>query len=179
MADTITTMSDILLTASRFRVERRTYDHPRSGRVTREMVVHPGAVAIVPMLSDERVVLIYNYRFTVGRELLELPAGTLEAGEEPIACAARELEEETGSAAGRIEPLCTFYTTPGFTDERMFVFLATDLKATTQKLDATEQIRVNPLPLADALAATLDGRIADAKTIAALHVYHYWKGQPR
>jgi len=166
-------MNETLLKATKFTVERRDFDHPKAGRVRRELVVHPGAVLILPLLSPEKVILIHNYRFAVGAELLELPAGTLEAGERPIDCAARELEEETGYMARRIEPLCEFYTSPGFTDERMFVFLATDLTATAQKLDPTEQIRVESMVLADALDATADGRIVDGKTIAALQVYHY------
>ena len=109
----------------------------------------------------------------LGRELLELPAGTLGPPEPPIQCAARELEEETGYVAGHLEPLCEFYTSPGFTNERMSVFVATDLRATAQRLEPTEQIRVEIMSLEDALAATTDGRIIDGKTIAALHVYHY------
>ena len=181
----INAMDPILLKAAKFRVERRQYDVPGQGRVHRELVVHPGAVVILPLLSPApagtpsvngeypAVVMIRNYRFAVGQELLELPAGTLEPGEPPIACAARELEEETGYVAEHIEPLCEFYTTPGFTDERMHVFVATGLTKTVQKLDATEQIRVDIIPLADALSATTDGRIIDGKTIAALQVYHY------
>jgi len=168
-------MNETLLTTPRFAVERREFPHPKAGVVRRELVVHPGAVVILPILNDESAVLIHNYRFAVGSELLELPAGTLEAGEEPIDCAARELEEETGYAADRIEPLVTFYTSPGFTDERMHAFVATGLTRTAQRLDATEQIRAVTMPLADTLAATRDGRIVDGKTIATLHVYHYGK----
>jgi len=166
-------MKETLLQASNFTVERREFDHPKVGRVWRELVVHPGAVLILPLLAPEKVILIHNYRFAVSAELLELPAGTLEPEEQPIDCAARELEEETGYAAGKIEPLCEFYTSPGFTDERMFVFLASDLTATAQRLDSTEQIRVAIMDLSDALAATADGRIVDGKTIAALQLYHY------
>lgn len=172
-------MSHVLLKTSRFTVERRSYDHPRAGRIVREVVVHPGAVTILALLEGDRVVLIRNFRFAVGRELLELPAGTLEPPEPPVECAARELQEETGYVAGRLEPLGEFYTTPGFTDEHMHVFLATDLKPGSQALDTTEQIRVEILPLADALAATADGRIVDAKTIAAFHLLEHRKGQPR
>ncbi len=168
-------MNDTLLTTGRFSVQRRAYSHPTAGVVHRELVVHPGAVVILPLAEDGTVVLIRNYRFAVGCELLELPAGTLEAGEEPIACAARELEEETGYRAERIVPLARFYTSPGFTDERMHAFVATGLSRTEQRLDATEQIRVETMPLSGALAATLDGRIVDGKSIAALHVYHYGK----
>ncbi|GMU24582.1 MAG: NUDIX hydrolase [Phycisphaerae bacterium] len=166
-------MSDILLTARKFRVERREYDVPGHGLVQRELVVHPGAVLILPLLSASQVVMIWNYRFAAGAELLELPAGTLEPGEAAIDCAARELEEETGYRSARLEPLCEFYTTPGFTNEKMFVFVGHELTAAGQRLEATEQIRVETMSLRDALGATADGRIIDAKTIATLQVYHY------
>ena len=166
-------MKKTLLKAAKFTVERRDFDHPEIGPVRHELVVHPGAVLILPLLSAEKVVLIHNYRFAVAAELLELPAGTLEPGEKPIDCAARELEEETGYAAGRLEPLCEFYTSPGFTNERMHVFLASDLTATLQRLDSTEQIRVAIMDLTDAVEATVDGRIVDGKTMAALQLYHY------
>lgn len=166
-------MNETLLTAKKFKVERREYVIPGVGAVRREMVVHPGAVLILPMLAPDRVVMIHNYRFSVGSELLELPAGTLEPGEDPVVCASRELEEETGYVGGRIEPLGRFYTSPGFTNELMYAFVATELTATAPRPEATEQIRVITLTLADALAATNDGRIVDGKTIAALHMYHY------
>ncbi|UCD29167.1 MAG: NUDIX hydrolase [Planctomycetota bacterium] len=166
-------MKEILLKATNFTVERREYEIPGRGLVRRELVIHPGAVVIIPMLTSDSVVMIRNYRFAVGAELLELPAGTLEPPEPPIECAARELEEETGYRAGKVEPLCEFYTSPGFTNEKMHVFVATELTPSTQNLDATEQIRVATMPLAEALAATADGRIVDGKTIAALHVYNY------
>lgn len=166
-------MGEVLLTARKFRVERKEYLIPWRGRVSQELVVHPGAVLILPLRGDDRVVMIHNYRYAAGSELLELPAGTLEPGEDPVACAARELEEEAGYQAGRIEPLCEFYTTPGFTDEFMHAFVATELKETAQRLEANEQIRVEIMRLSDALEATTDGRIVDAKTICALQVYYY------
>jgi ADP-ribose pyrophosphatase len=166
-------MNQTLLTAKKFSVERREYVIPGVGPVSRELVVHPGAVLILPLLTPDQVVMIHNYRFSIGAELLELPAGTLEPGEDPADCAARELEEETGYVGGRIEPLGRFYTSPGFTNELMHAFVATGLKATAPRPEATEQIRVTTLPLDDALAATINGRIVDGKTIAALHMYHY------
>ena len=166
-------MSDVLLTARKFRVERKSYEIPGRGQVSRELVVHPGAVLILPLLDDGNVVLIWNYRYAAGAELLELPAGTLEPGEAPATCAARELEEEAGYKAGHLEPLCTFYTTPGFTNECMHAFVATRLEKTVQRLEDNEQIRVQIMRLSEALEATVDGRIIDAKTIAALQVYHY------
>jgi ADP-ribose pyrophosphatase len=166
-------MNDILLTTARFTVQRCQYNVPGHGQVHRELVVHPGAVVVLPLLLPTDVVMIHNYRFAVDAELLELPAGTLEPPEPPLDCAARELEEETGYRAGRLEPLAQFYTSPGFTDEHMYVFLATELVLTQSRPDATEQIRVELMPLADALDATADGRIVDGKTIAALQLYHY------
>ncbi len=166
-------MPDVLLTTCKFRVERRQYQIPGRGQVSKELVVHPGAVLILPLMGDAEVVLIRNYRYAVEEELLELPAGTLEPGEAPADCAARELMEETGYRAGRLEALCEFYTTPGFTNERMHAFVATRLEQAAQKLDDTEQIRVEIMRLADALDACVDDRIRDAKTIAALQVYHY------
>lgn len=170
-------MPEILLKATVFDVERREYSVPGKGPVRRELVVHPGAVTIVPLLDAATVVMIRNYRFSVGRELLELPAGTLEPPEPPLECAGRELEEETGYRAARLQPLCEFYTSPGFTNEHMYVFVATGLTRTSQRLQESEQIRVQTMPLADALAATADGRIVDGKTIAALHVYHHRYGR--
>lgn len=166
-------MNETLLVARKFKVERREYEVPGKGPVTRELVVHPGAVLILPLLKPDTVVMIQNYRFSLGHELLELPAGTLDHGETPEACAARELEEETGYVAGRLEPLCRFYTSPGFTNELMHAFVATELQPTSQRLDETEQIRVQTMALAEVLVAVADGRIVDGKTIAALLVYHY------
>ena len=165
-------MGETLLTARKFTVERREYNIPGVGMVVRDLVVHPGAVLIVPVLSSGEVVLIRNFRYAAGQKLLELPAGTLEPPEPPIKCAARELEEETGYITEALEPLCKFYTTPGFTDEFMHVFVSSGLTAKQQRLEATEQIEVAVTSFDDALAATLDGRIIDAKTIAALHIYN-------
>ncbi len=170
-------MDEVLLETRRFTVRRLEYNVPGQGLVRRELVAHPGAVTILPLLDPQTVVMIRNYRFAVGAELLELPAGTLEPPEPPAECAARELEEETGYRAAHFERLCEFYTTPGFTNERMHVFVATGLTQTKQRLEATEQIRVEIVPLRDALEATTDGRIVDAKTIASLQIYHYRFGR--
>ncbi|MHC4444212.1 MAG: NUDIX hydrolase [Planctomycetota bacterium] len=166
-------MNQILLKTTKFNVERRVYHLPGREPVKREVVVHPGAVLIIPLLTPHTIVMIRNYRCIVHNQLLELPAGTLEPTEAPIDCAARELEEETGYKTPEIQPLCRFYTSPGFTDELMHVFVANNLTQTDQKLDANEQIRVQITTLERALADTTDGKIIDAKTIAALHVYNY------
>ena len=159
------------MTGAVFTVERRQYGRPDGGVVSREVVVHPGAVAVLPLLDDERLVLIRNYRYTIGKELLELPAGTLEADETPEQCALRELEEETGYRAARLEPLCEFYTTPGICTERMRVFLGTGLTATQQRLQGSERIRVAVTALDEARRMLCEGRIEDGKTIAALGTF--------
>ncbi|HOW19573.1 MAG TPA: NUDIX hydrolase [Phycisphaerae bacterium] len=140
--------------------------------MTREIVVHPGAVVVLPVLTDTDIVMIRNYRYAIERELIELPAGTLEPGEDPAACAARELEEETGYRAGRIEPLGEFYTTPGITDELMRCFVAHDLRKTSQRLDTGERIRPEVVPFEQAIDWIRQGTIVDGKTIAVLLRYH-------
>ncbi|NGX62039.1 MAG: ADP-ribose pyrophosphatase [Chlamydiae bacterium] len=142
--------------------------HPDGGSVRREVVSHPGAVVILPMLDEDTVLLIRNERPCVLETLWELPAGTLEAGEEPIACAARELEEETGYRAASLEPLLEFYTSPGFCNELLYIFLAKDLSFVGQNLDETEKIEVVPTSLPSALEMITDGTIRDGKTIASL-----------
>lgn len=162
---------ETVLRGSRFRVDRFTLDGRDGSTTTRELAVHPGAVAIVPMLDDATVLLIRNTRPMLGATLIEIPAGTREPDEAPEVTAARELEEETGYRAGALAKLCAFYASPGITDERMHVFVATELEPRVQSLDATEQISVVPTPLSDALAMCRDGRIEDGKTIAALLYY--------
>lgn len=147
----------------------------RDGRtLTREVVRHPGAVCILPVL-DERppdpvIVMIRIHRFALDREVWELPAGTLEKGEDPTACAARELIEETGYRARRIDPLGTFFTTPGMTDERMHAFLARGLDRVGQRLEEDEQIRAVPMPLSRALGLLDAGEFADAKSMLSLFI---------
>lgn len=138
---------------------------------TREVVIHPGAAVILPLLDSETVLLISNYRFCLGSRLLELPAGTLEKDEEPLECAKREVEEETGYRAGHMEPLLHFYSTPGFSNEILYVFVAKDLMFMGQNLDEGEKIEVVPVKLAQALEMIKEGTIVDVKTIAALLFY--------
>lgn len=160
-----------LLETEKFAVDTvsvRTHDGQSA---TKHVVVHPGAVALVPVLDDGRVVLIRNERFAVGRTLLEVPAGTLGPGEPPIECAARELREETGYVATTLEPLATFFTAPGFCTEAMHVFVATGLEHVGQALEPTEHIE--PVLLTrEAIESHLDdGTIEDAKTLAALMLW--------
>jgi ADP-ribose pyrophosphatase len=166
-------MSQVLLQTTKFCVVRRELDVPGRGPIQKDVVHHPGAVLILPLLSPDQIIMIRNFRYSIGQELLELPAGTLEPPEPARDCAGRELEEETGYRAAEFEPLCRFYTSPGFCDELMHVFLARNLTRGEQSLQDNEQIKVQIMALDEAIRATVDGRIQDGKTIAALHVYHY------
>jgi ADP-ribose diphosphatase len=144
---------------------------PAGHWIERERIVHPGAVAIVPFLDADTVCLIRNYRYAVEKELVEIPAGTLDPEEAPAVCAARELQEETGYRAGRLEPLCGFYFSPGILTEYIHAFAAHDLEHVGQCLEPDEQITILPTPWPEALAMVRDGRISDAKTVAALLYY--------
>ncbi len=137
-----------------------------------ELVEHPGAVVILARLDPDTVVLIRNERFAVGETLLELPAGTLEPDERPIDCAARELEEETGYLAKSLKPLIEFYSTPGFSNEKLYLFEASELIKTKQNLDENERIEVELFSMSQALQMIHSGQIRDAKTIASLLYLH-------
>ncbi len=162
---------ETIMTGRVFTVERRRYARDGAPPLVREVVVHPGAVTVLPVQADGSIVMIHNFRHAVEQELLELPAGTLEPGESPADCAVRELEEETGYAAGRVEPLCEFFTTPGITDERMLAYLATDLTARQQRLDDGEKIRVEVMDRDRVRGMLAAGDIRDGKTIAILSIY--------
>jgi len=164
-------MHETLLKARKFVVERREYTAPGGGPLTREIIVHPGAVIVLPLLTDTEIVMIHNYRYSVEREMLELPAGTLDPDESPAACAARELEEETGYRPGRLEPMGEFYTSPGITNELMRCFVAHDLQKTQQNLDRGERIRTEIVPLVRAVELVREGAIVDGKTVATLLRY--------
>ena len=125
----------------------------------------------MPILDDGRVVLISNCRFAVGQTLLELPAGMLDGGEPPIECAQRELCEETGYRAGRLEPLLSFFSTPGMCNEELHAFLATELVSGETSREPGERIENAPMRVEEALEAIGDGRIKDAKTIVTLLYY--------
>jgi ADP-ribose pyrophosphatase len=138
------------------------------GESSREIVVHPGAVCIVARPVLDQVILIRQYRHAAGRELIEIPAGTLHEGEDPRECALRELEEETGYRAGTLVERARFFTTPGFTTEFMYLFEASGLVKTQMNPDDDEIIEVDIVPCSDALRMIDDGRIQDAKSILGL-----------
>jgi ADP-ribose pyrophosphatase len=141
---------------------------PSGQEVSREIVVHPGAVCIVALPSPEEVILIRQYRHAAGRELLEIPAGTLHPGEDPRECAIRELEEEAGYRAATMIERARFWTTPGFTTEFMYLYEAGDLAKTQTNPDDDEVIEVDIVSRTEALQMINDSRIQDAKSILGL-----------
>jgi ADP-ribose pyrophosphatase len=145
-------------------------DHIREGEseYDREIVVHKGSAVIVPVFDDGTVALVRQYRHPAGKSLLEIPAGSLESGEDPKVGAIRELEEEVGVTANKVELISEFWVSPGFLTEKMFVYIATGLTETAQNLDDDENIEIERVPLAEACSLALAGRIEDAKTITGL-----------
>jgi len=135
---------------------------------TREFVVHPGGVSIVAHPTPEEILLVSQYRYPTGETLVELPAGTLEPGEEPIETARRELEEETGYRAARMNLIGSYYTTPGFTSELMYLYEAFDLTFGEQQLEEDEMIEVIRISSEEAMRMLGNGEIRDAKTLVGL-----------
>jgi len=141
---------------------------PNGKTVELEKIRHPGAAAVVPLDESGNVLLVRQYRHATGGYLLEVPAGKLSPGEPPEVCAEREVEEETGFRPGRLVPLGWIWTTPGFTDERIWLYLGTDLVASRQALQDDEVLTVERLPLAQAVDLAARGEIADGKSVCAL-----------
>jgi ADP-ribose pyrophosphatase len=161
---------------AKFSFEQLTVTDADGTCLKREVVRHPGAVVIVPVLETPQgpaVVLIRNWRISLERWVLELPAGTLEPGEDPGVCAERELQEETGYTAATMTPLGRFYTSPGMSDELMWAYVAQGLREGGQKLEPDERVTVHPTPVAQALGMIMSGELADAKSIAALLMAHF------
>jgi ADP-ribose pyrophosphatase len=175
----MTTPPEVLFQAKRFRVERVAYESSDGTRHAKEIVRHPGAVTIIPLLDDGRIGFVENYRAAVQERLVELPAGTLEPPEEPSKTALRELAEETGYRATHLERLTTLSMSPGILDEKMYVYAATGLVVGEMALEAGEDIRVTRLTWDEALEMIRDGRIRDAKTVAALLYYETFRRAKR
>ena len=165
-----------LFEGRRFRVERLIQVTPDGSEHVREVVRHPGAVTILPLLDDGRVCLVKNYRAAVDQALLELPAGTLEPGEDPRETARRELAEETGYRAETITLLTVFYMSPGILDEEMHLYLATSLKPGRTALEPGEDLQLLLTTWKEALQMARDGRIRDAKTLTGLLYYQAFRG---
>ena len=150
---------------------------PSGKEVEREIVRHKGSVAILPVLADGRVVLVRQYRYAVDDELLEIPAGHIDPGESPDQAASRELIEETGYTAGTLQKIGEFFPTPGFTDERMHLYLATGLLPGAPVPEDDESIECVTLPFDEMLNLARKGEVADAKTLVALLWRHALDGQ--
>jgi ADP-ribose pyrophosphatase len=149
---------------------------PDGRPLVRDIVVHPGAVAILPLLDDEHVCLLKNYRFILDEVLWEIPAGTLEPGEPPDRAAVRELIEETGYRAGRWQKLAAFFPSPGILSERTHLYVARDLTPGPMALEAGEEIHPEVVPWARAVAWARDGTIRDAKTLVAILLCEQLRG---
>ncbi len=148
------------------RVDRVLFDD--GIEATREVVEHRGASVIIPLLEDKRVLLVRQYRYAIGKELLEIPAGTCDEGESPEDCAKRELQEETGFTCDDLEKVLECYVAPGYSTEKIHFFLARRLRRTQQDPDEDERISVEPVSIPEALAKIRNGEICDGKSICAL-----------
>jgi ADP-ribose pyrophosphatase len=164
-----TILAESVYAGSIIHVEKLTVELPNGKTATRDIVRHKGASAVVPVTGEGEFLLVRQYRKPNEMISVEIPAGKLDAGEEPGTCAIRELEEETGYRAGSMEKLFSMQSTPGFSDEIIHVFLAADLSRGVPNPDEDEFITAFPVSFHDALAMIRDGRITDGKTIAGLY----------
>lgn len=139
-------------------------------KTTREVVLHPGACAILPVTEKKEILFVRQYRYAAEETLLEIPAGKIDPGEAPDVCAARELTEETGFRAERLRKLGAVFTTPGFCNEKIHLYLADRLVPAHQHLDTDEFLDVVKIPLDEALEMIRNGEISDAKTLAAFAI---------
>ncbi len=151
-----------------FRIDVDQVQEPGGIRAEREIVRHRGSVAAVAVHDDGSIVLVQQYRHAVARSLWELPAGRLDAGETPERGAGRELEEEVGLRAERLDLMADFFTTPGFCDERMFLFRATGLKAVPPRPEPDERLVIRSVELAEAARMIERGEVCEAKTLVAI-----------
>ena len=141
---------------------------PNGQTSSREWIDHPGAVCLIPVLPDDKICLIRQFRYGPGEEFIEIPAGKLDSGEAPLECAYRELEEETGYRANKLTFLTNIHPAIGFSNEKMWMYLAEDLEKYENKLDQDEFLELLPTPLEKALDWIWSGKITDVKTIIGL-----------
>lgn len=159
--------SEILMKGRAFTIRRDHLKTPDEQETKLEIIEHSGSVVIIPLDENGNVLLVRQYRHATGGDLLELPAGTLENNEEPEVCAAREIREETGMAAGEFTKLGEFYLAPGYSTELMVAFLARGLSHNPLDADADEFLSVESVPVAEAIQMAETGEIPDAKSLAA------------
>ena len=147
------------------------FDHielPNGKLSTREWIKHPGAVCIIPILPNGNLCLIRQYRYGPRAEFIEIPAGKLDVGEDPLVCAKRELEEEIGYIAGKLTFLTNIHPAIGFSNEKMWVYLAEDLILSKQNLDQDEFLELYPIPVKKAIDLIYEGKITDVKTVIGI-----------
>lgn len=161
----------VIYDGKKVRLEIHHLERDDGKRTRREVCVHSGAVVILPFVSPDRILLLRNRRYTVGQILVELPAGTLEKGEDPMDCAGRELQEETGHLAGRLTRLGSFFASPGILTEKMYAFAAYDLQRTAPAPEDDEELEVFDVSFDEAVSMIRDGQIQDAKSIATILMY--------
>jgi ADP-ribose pyrophosphatase len=141
---------------------------PNGITATREKVIHPGAVAVVPVNDKDEIILVKQYRYPIEKILIEIPAGKLDSGEPALECAERELHEEAGVVNGKLAHLATIYTSPGFSDEKMDIFIATDFEEKENKPDHDEFLSVFKAKISECLKMIENGDISDAKSIIGI-----------
>ncbi len=137
---------------------------PNGNKGVREVIRHPGAVCVLPITENGEIIFVNQFRYALNKVTLEVPAGKLEKGEDPMEAALRELSEETGITANKIEPLGALYTTPALIDEIIYMYIATDLKEGKQHLDEDEFVNTIRIPLEKAVKMVMNGEIKDSKT---------------
>lgn len=165
MLEEIPQTEDVVFTGRIFNVNRLRVSLPNGREAVRDVVRHPGAVAIVALTDDGRICLVRQYRTALGRVTIEIPAGKLDPGEDPLVCAKRELREETGMEAEQMAFLTTIGTSVGFCDELIHIYMATGLRFVASNPDDDEFLNVDLVPLPELIDAVLDGRIEDCKTV--------------
>ena len=168
---------EIVHVGRRIRVAVDTTTTPDGQTIKRDVILHPGAVVILPVIDAAHVCLLRNHRWVVGETLWELPAGTLEPGEELEHAARRELAEETGYTADRWRSMGYLYASPGVLDEKLHLFVAEGLTAGESRPEADEELEAVTVPLADAVRMCLAGEIKDAKTVTALLLWERMNGE--
>jgi ADP-ribose pyrophosphatase len=141
---------------------------PNGRTASREKITHPGAVAMVPVTSDNNILLVKQYRYPVSDITIEIPAGKLAVGEDPESCAERELTEEIGAVGGEIHLLSSFFTTPGYCDEILYLFIATGFKRSDNNLDEDEFLEIMEVKMEESVLWIKEGKIKDCKTIAGI-----------